>query len=214
MIKNFNKIISVAFCFILVTCFMILPIYANKRVSDVEQIFPKNEVNKLLRDVQKMPIYTDYKGSRFFKMANRKKVYPSRKGVILVTADKFKDKLPLGHAAIIYNKYTVIEAEFPYVTTGNNDWNYTKKTCYGLNVKGTTLAQDNDVADWCYRQIGKRYNFNYLNTSTREEFYCSQLVWAGFKDVCGVNLNTPIFGDAIHPMELVKSNRTYIIYEK
>ena len=56
MIKNFNKIISVAFCFILVTCFMILPIYANKRVSDVEQIFPKNEVNELLRDVQKMPI--------------------------------------------------------------------------------------------------------------------------------------------------------------
>ena len=106
---------------------MILPIYANKRVSDVEQIFPKNEVNELLRDVQKMPIYTDYKGSRFFKMANRKKVYPSRKGVILVTADKFKDKLPLGHAAIIYNQYTVIEAEFPYVTTGNNDWNYTKK---------------------------------------------------------------------------------------
>ena len=206
MFKNMNKIINVTCSFILSFCFMVSPIYADSYASKAEQIFPENKVNKLLKEVEKLPVYTDYKANTFLETVNRKNVYPSRKGVILVTADKYKNYIPLGHAAIIYDKYTVVEAEYPYVTTGNNDWNYTKSTCYGLNVKGTTVAQDCNVADWCYRQIGKKYNFNYLN--------CSHLVWAGFKDVCGQDLDTSEFGSAVHPMELVKSNYTYIIYEK
>ena len=48
----------------------------------------------------------------------------------------------------------------------------------------------------------------------KEKFYCSQLVWAAFKDNYGIDLDTSDFGDAVHPMELVNSSKTYTIYKK
>lgn len=83
-----------------------------------------------------------------------------------------------------------------------------------MSVGGTTAAQDDEASNWCYRQRGKPYNFNYLNVDTREKFYCSQLIWAAFKDNYGVDLNTSDFGRAVHPMELVDSPNTYVMYSK
>lgn len=100
------------------------------------------------------------------------------------------------------------------VTTGPNDWNTSKTSCYGISVKGTTVDEDNEASNWCYRQLGKPYNYNYFNVSTRKKFYCSQLVWAAFKDNYGIDLDTSDFGDAVHPMELVNSSKTYTIYKK
>src|SRR5690554_5790453 len=48
--------------------------------------------------------------------------YPTRKGVILVTADKWKGVVPLGHAAIVYSDQKVIEALQDGVVIGRNDW--------------------------------------------------------------------------------------------
>lgn len=87
-------------------------------------------------------------------------------------------------------------------------------SCYGISVKGTTVDEDNEASNWCYRQLGKPYNYNYFNVSTRKKFYCSQLVWAAFKDNYGIDLDTSDFGDAVHPMELVNSSKTYTIYKK
>lgn len=98
--------------------------------------------------------------------------------------------------------------------TGPNDWNTSKTSCYGISVKGTTVDEDNEASNWCYRQLGKPYNYNYFNVSTRKKFYCSQLVWAAFKDNYGIDLDTSDFGDAVHPMELVNSSKTYTIYKK
>lgn len=39
-------------------------------------------------------------------------------------------------------------------------------------------------------------------------------VWAAFKDNYGIDLDTSDFGDAVHPMELVNSSKTYTIYKK
>ena len=139
--------------------------------------------------------------------------YPTRKGVILVTPDKFKGIIPTGHAAIIYTSTTVVESLSGGVTTGPNDWNKTRSKCYGVTVSGTTTTQDSNAADWCYRQRGKSYNWNYLNVSTRSSFYCSQLVWAAFLDLYGIDLDTGSYGVAVHPMELVNTSRTSKIYE-
>lgn len=70
------------------------------------------------------------------------------------------------------------------------------------------------LTDPYYRQLGKPYNYNYFNVSTRKKFYCSQLVWVAFKDNYGIDLDTSDFGDAVHPMELVNSSKTYTIYKK
>ncbi|MDD7267193.1 MAG: YiiX/YebB-like N1pC/P60 family cysteine hydrolase [Lachnospiraceae bacterium] len=84
----------------------------------------------------------------------------------------------------------------------------------GVTVKRTTNLEDRTAADWCYNQIGKPYNFNFLNTETRSSFYCSQLVWAAFLDNFGINLDTSSFGGAVHPLELAASPETRVIYEK
>lgn len=109
---------------------------------------------------------------------------------------------------------TIVESLSNGVTTGPNDWNTSKTSCYGISVKGTTVDEDNEASNWCYRQLGKPYNYNYFNVSTRKKFYCSQLVWAAFKDNYGIDLDTSDFGDAVHPMELVNSSKTYTIYKK
>lgn len=87
-------------------------------------------------------------------------------------------------------------------------------TLRSISVKGTTVDEDNEASNWCYRQLGKPYNYNYFNVSTRKKFYCSQLVWAAFKDNYGIDLDTSDFGDAVHPMEFVNSSKTYTIYNK
>ena len=130
------------------------------------------------------------------------------------TADKYKGLIPTGHAGIIWTSSTIVESLSNGVTTGPNDWNTSKTSCYGISVKGTTVDEDNEASNWCYRQLGKPYNYNYFNVSTRKKFYCSQLVWAAFKDNYGIDLDTSDFGDAVHPMELVNSSKTYTIYKK
>lgn len=138
--------------------------------------------------------------------------YPTRRGVILVTPDKYKGLIPTGHAAIVWSKNKVIESLSDGVGEHKNNWKSNKKKIYGVTVSCTTLAQDKKAAQWCKNQIGKPYNWNYLNVSTRNSFYCSQLVWAAYKDNFNIDLNTSSYGKAVHPMELVNSSRTSTIY--
>lgn len=146
------------------------------------------------------------------KAATESGSYPTRKGVILVTADAYKNLIPTGHAAIIYSKTKVVESVASGVSWGKNNWKSTKKTVFGVGVKATSEKQDAKAADWCKKRIGKAYNYNYFNVNTREKFYCSQLVWAAYKDLYGVNMNTAVFGSAIHPLELVSSAQTSLVY--
>ncbi|MDO4469738.1 MAG: YiiX/YebB-like N1pC/P60 family cysteine hydrolase [Bacillota bacterium] len=199
---------------------MVILIFTSVNVSATEnsseKVFPKEEINQLLEEVHKTPIEMDSKGNLADgEIATRSTgSYPTRKGVILVTADAYKGLIPTGHAGIIYNAFTVVESTSKGVVTGKNNWNKSKKTCYGVSVRSTTSEQDRKAADWCYNQLKKPYNYNFLNIGTRKEFYCSQLVWAAFKDKYGIDLNTKTFGKAIHPLELVTSSKTSIIYEK
>ena len=66
---------------------------------------------------------------------------------------------------------------------------------YPLEGKGLTEAQcvskREDIADYCFKQIGKPYNLNFLDSSTDAAFYCSQLAYKAYLDV-GINLNTRI----------------------
>lgn len=182
----------------------------------IEEIFPEEEVKKLEESARNSLIYydKDENDELQLNLSRSTGTYPTRKGVILVTEDKYKDIIPTGHAAIVYSSGYVVESLADGVVMGKNNWNITRETCYGVTVIGTTVAADGVVADWCYNQIGKPYNYNYLNVSTRETFYCSQLVWAGFKDVCGIDLNTIAFLGAVHPIELVDSSNTGTIYIK
>ena len=190
--------------------------FAAEPTLSAEEVFPEDQVKALQEKNATLPLYYDKDdmGTCRLNPTRASGTYPTRKGVILVTDDKYKGILPTGHAAIIYSSTRVVESLENGVVMGANDWNTSESTCYGVTVRGTTTSEDASAANWCYRQLGKSYNFNYFNTGTREKFYCSQLVWAAFYDNYGIDLSTSAFGSAIHPSELVDSGNTYTIYSK
>jgi uncharacterized protein YycO len=143
--------------------------------------------------------------------------YSYRAGVILATADAYKNLIPTGHAALVYSDLYVVEALSSGVMLGSNNWYTTKKTAFQATVKETTAKQDTKAADWAYSKLLKPYNYNYFNTATRKKFYCSQLVWADFLDNYGVNLNTAAFkipklGNPVHPLELMLNSHVRLLY--
>lgn len=193
--------------------------FVNASEISAEKIFNKATVDKLIEKADAEVVYKDNKkaNSLVTNLVRAEKtsgVYLTRKGVILVTSDAYKNLIPTGHAAIVYNASKVVESLSKGVTTGKNNWYDKKKTCYGVTTYDTTALQDAYVADWCYSQISKKYNYNYFNVNTRKKFYCSQLVWAGYFDKQDIDLDTALFGWAIHPMELVYTSETYTIYKK
>ena len=157
--------------------------------------------------------------------------YPKRAGVILTTKDNENSTaafFKLGHAAIVLDRDFVIEAVLKGVRKGKNNWKTTKNNALGGEVKKTSNAQDKSVANWCKGKIGKPYNFGFYNITTRSKFYCSHLVWAGFKDKYGVNLNTPKYSttgasgkkyNAVAPSELlgktnINNGKVKIVYKQ
>ncbi len=185
----------------------------QEKYLPAEKVFTQEKVENLEKQIDKKVLEMD-KDNGFSISPQAVGTYPRRKGVILVTGDKLKGIIPTGHAAIVYAYGTVVESLSGGVTTGANDWYQTRTTCYGVTVIGTTVAQDETAANWCYGKRGLPYNWNYLNPYTRSSFYCSQLVYAAFLDNYGINLDTGDFGVAVHPMELVNTSRTSLIYQK
>lgn len=193
----------------------VIPAQAIESNTLGDEIFPRERVEMLQSQYADMPIYLDKDvAPSSLAPASLNGSYPTRKGVILQTDDAYKGLIPTGHAAIVYSSSKVVESISSGVVLGNNNWSSTKKTCYGLSVIGTSMENDAAAANWSYRQIGKPYNYNYLNRDRRDKFYCSQLVWAAYKDNFGIDLDTSEFGNAVHPVELRKSSRTYTIYQK
>jgi uncharacterized protein YycO len=213
---------------------------APESVYDVQKIqsadnsrfqFDDATAQELIRDAHNQPIFPDktvvgfetlsqndaarrISGNGNAPVAKSMGTYPTRYGVILVTADAYKGLIPTGHAAIIWTSSTVVESLSGGVTTGSNNWNTTKTTCYGVTTYGTTAYEDDQASYYAYAQIGKPYNWVYPDRWTRSKFYCSQLVYAAYLDLYGIDLDTAAFLSAVHPMELVNSSNTYTIYQK
>lgn len=141
--------------------------------------------------------------------------YPTRPGVILVSSDFAILWDHVGHAGMVYSAGTTVESQINGVQYFENDWQTRYNNVEAATVTTTTADQDKQAVLWCASQIGKPYNFNYLNTSTRSKFYCSQLVWASFNDLFGINIDqkTSVPG-MIVPVDLVNQSNVEVIYQK
>lgn len=148
--------------------------------------------------------------------------YPRRKGVILVTDSFSGTSIPLaGHSGIIWSgaltEESFAKALSPKKIDGvwfyDNDWDkrYDRSKVMGLSVKGTSVYMDEAVANWAEKQEGKPYNINFWDWKTRSKFYCSQLVYAGFLDVAGIDIWG--YNDIVYPADLAHSNKTELIYQ-
>lgn len=187
----------------------------DRNETNPDKVFPAEQVKTLIDKANQEEIVLDTK-----TQLTRAGIgsYPTRKGVILVTDDAYKGIIKTGHSGIVYSSSQIVEANVDGVEMGPNNWNKTKDQSYGVSVSETSATQDSAVADWCYRQIGKPYNWNFYRMDYRDKFYCSHLIRAGFLDNFNIDLNTGDFDaaglKAIHPMELVNTSRTSLIYRK
>lgn len=141
--------------------------------------------------------------------------YPTRSGVILVTSDSNLLGFHYGHAGIIWSPSTTIESMSDGVQRFPNTWNSRYNNVQAISVDDTTPAQDEDAANWCSDQVGKPYNWNFFNTATRSKFYCSQLVWASFKDLYSINIDSDSsIPGVIVPVDLPNQSNVYTLYVK
>ncbi|MCC8023025.1 MAG: hypothetical protein LIO46_04500 [Clostridiales bacterium] len=143
--------------------------------------------------------------------------YPTRPGVILVTPNNASiSGAPfVGHAAIVYGENVVIESLLAGVVTGKNGWNNESKKSqvYGVTANRTSVSDDVAAANWCYKQLGKPYNFNFTDYNRTDKYYCSQLIYRCFKDCFALRLK-PLLSQYVAPMHLVDSSLTSTIYRK
>ncbi|HEM2750017.1 TPA: hypothetical protein U1344_000331 [Streptococcus suis] len=145
--------------------------------------------------------------------------WSTRAGVIVVSDATSSGVITHGHAGIMGtgNRHSYIIESNPAdgVQAKHKTWPKANQV-WQLEVRNTTLAQDRAAAQWAANQIGKPYNFNFYDVWRRDRFYCSQLVWAAYRDTVGskadISLND--YGAAIHPFELRDHSNTAVIYRK
>jgi uncharacterized protein YycO len=125
------------------------------------------------------------------------------------------------HAAIVAPQQiqAVVEAPGPGkpVRFSWGVWQDNQHTVYQVAVKPTTVQQDWNAGYWAGKQVGKPYNNNPYNARQTNSFYCSQLVWAAYYYISGVDLNksdNDLPGKiAIHPGEFVNNpTKTVVVY--
>lgn len=129
---------------------------------------------------------------------------------------------PLGHSLIVegvfwssrYNQFyiRVIEAVLDGVCRGVFDeQRLAEKEATVLRVSATEEQRDRAVS-FCIGQLGKDYSLHTPKHSSpsSSSWYCSELVWAAYKNQ-GIELhNIPTAGDVV-PADLYASNKTTII---
>ena len=214
--KKFFKLLicNVMILILILSDGIIINVYAQNQSNNLDYVFSEEEVEILVEKANHMEISSDSKLTTRVSIGT----YPTRKGVILVTDDAYKGVIKTGHSAIIYSSSLVVEANEPGVEIGPNDWNTSKDQTYAVTVNNVTAEQDSRAANYCYSQLSKPYNWNFYRMDYRDKFYCSHLIRSAYLDLYDIDLNTSDFdllnAKAIHPMELVNSEKTTLIYRK
>ena len=140
MYKKMIAVLPVLVVLLAISGFHTPAVASEPPVRDVPS---EEEFAPYWEEAARMPIMSDKGPMR------RLGTYPTRKGVILVTGDKFK-WIPSGHAAIVYSSLWVVESTDQGVVRGSNNRASSKEVVYGLNVNETTTAQDPAAAHGCY----------------------------------------------------------------
>ncbi|HFR3504154.1 hypothetical protein HO565_04745 [Streptococcus suis] len=145
--------------------------------------------------------------------------WSTRAGVIVVTDAKVSGIITTGHAGIMgtgkKHEYIVESNPKDGVQAKNKTWGNSNQV-WQLGIRSTSVAQDRAAAAWAVDKIGKPYNFNFSDVWNRNRFYCSQLVWAAYRDTAGPSADISLndYGAAIHPYEFLKHSNTSVIYRK
>lgn len=178
MISDSRKsFLAVSLLVVTALCFLCaVPAYAAPSEQQSEPT--QEEIDAIKLRASEMPIYSENNGTLVLENNLRSLgQYPTRKGTILVTDEKFSGLIPTGHAAIVYNNgNTVVESLGNGVVIGSNNWYQKSAKVWGLATINLSFTQADTAADWCARQVGKPYNFNFLDTWNRDRLITPQML--------------------------------------
>jgi hypothetical protein len=106
------------------------------------------------------------------------------------------------------SKYTEVRAHTPRLNFSWDEYNCYNN--YRAHCRPDSYMRVNAVL-YANAQIGKPYNWNFFNPGDTTKFYCSSLVWQGYRSV-GYNLLAPyiVNNGVIMPSDLVNSRTTYL----
>lgn len=195
---------------------------AEDKVSN-ESYFPSNQIEKWERDIlekadRDIPV-GDIKANDGKIFRSSTGLWSWRDGIICITDSHAKSPLfNNGHAGIVaaapYYDATIEANPNDGVQPKYGKWDerFEGSKVYQYGVTKTSVIQDQNAAIWAAKQINKPYNHNFFDIGRRDRFYCSQLVWAAYKDISGIDIGTWEWGHAIHPFELMNSKETTLLY--
>lgn len=129
-----------------------------------------------------------------------------------------------GHIAIVEGKYydaaknmnyiRIIEAiDVGVVRSCLDDTRVDDKNVTLLRVSTANSDQVSNAVSFCVNQLGKKYSLDFgKDTSASEkDWYCSELVWAGYKNQ-GIDIETDGWGEpGVTPRDIKNSSKTFII---
>lgn len=186
-------------------------IYAENNIYSNEIIYSK-EITEWQKEIEekmsKEPIRPDIKNYSRAPMGS----WSWRAGVICINNSNTSG-FEHGHVGMIapenyYN--SIVEAVPEGVRIEPGQWNDGK--IWQVIVNTTTGEQDREAAQWAADKQGMPYHHNFVDTSPRDRFYCSHLVWAAYKDVTRVDIGKGRWLSIIFPYELMNTNDTTLIY--
>lgn len=210
MLKQLIKLCIVMF--ILGACICTNNIIYAENNSLTSEIIHNKDIEiwqkELEEKMSQEPIHPDEKNYSRAPMGN----WSWRPGVICID-NSTTSGFTHGHVGIVApTKYdnSIVEAVPDGVRIKKGEW--TKGKIWQVSVKATTAEQDNSVAWWAAGKEGKPYHKNFVDTTPRDRFYCSHLVWAAYKDVTGVDIGKGRWLSIIFPYELMNTKDTKLIY--
>lgn len=140
------------------------------------------------------------------------------KGDILITSDnKSYHVIRHGHAAMLVDGSTVIEAVRTGVRKYKYDWLSRYKNCYASRVYGgenkfedTKKTWAQVATDWACGKVGTPYKIT-PNKDTIKTFYCSQLVYRSYLSASKREIDLSEGATYIWPMGLYYNSNTYSV---
>ena len=126
----------------------------------------------------------------------------------------------VGHAAIVSNRKSITIESFgenysPIGKDGvqryHNYWQNKPGGKILLGNKVSSLKKRKAAASWAESQVGKPYNWNFLNKWDTGRYYCSQLVWRAWLNQ-GNNIDYITADTIVTPAELVNSPATVTLW--
>lgn len=162
---------------ILILVVSIISVYFNFNIISAEDTVDSSIINKE-SDKPKIRPRSSGNSSDFGRLS---------KGDILITSDnKSYHVIRHGHAAMLVDGSTVVEAVRTGVRKHKYDWLSRYNNCYASRVYGEKNRFENtsktwaEVAvDWACRKVGTPYEIT-DDKDTTKTFYCSQIVYRSY----------------------------------